>query len=115
MSNIWFPLPVALFLRRVVNVLSTLSITHHYLFPLPLRSTGADPVKNSTQDDPSPSSPWAGRILQSMNRLRQQEVERHVSPLENSLLDRILQGTVHHFSLNYLWISDSLQLSFLIA
>ncbi|KAI0247586.1 Alpha/Beta hydrolase protein [Lactifluus subvellereus] len=33
MSNIWFPAPVALFLRRVVNVLSTVSITHHYLLP----------------------------------------------------------------------------------
>ena len=38
MSNVWVPLPVALFLRRVVNVISTLFITHHYLFPLPPRS-----------------------------------------------------------------------------
>jgi len=100
MSNIWFPLPVALFLRRVVNVLSTLSITHHYLFPLPLRPTGADSDKN-TQDDPSPSSPWAGRILQSLNRLRQQEAERHVLPLENSSLGHILQGTVPYIILAY--------------
>jgi hypothetical protein len=107
MSNIWFPLPVALFLRRVVNVLSTLSITHHYLFPLPPRSTGADSDKNA-HDYPSPSSPWAGRILQSLNRLRHQEAERHVLPLENGLLDHILQGTVQNFSLNYLWIWDSL-------
>lgn len=96
MSNIWFPLPVALFLRRVVNVLSTLSITHHYLFPLPPRSTGAGSDKNA-QDYPSPSSPWAGRILQSLNRLGQQEAERHVLPLEKSLLGHIFQGTVHRF------------------
>jgi triacylglycerol lipase len=113
MSNIWFPLPVALFLRRVVNVLSTLSITHvthHYLFPLPPRSTGADSDKNA-QDYTSPSSLWAGRILQSLNRIRQQEAERHVVPLEKCLLDHILQGTVHNFSLNYLWIWDSLTAS----
>ncbi|KAI0292675.1 Alpha/Beta hydrolase protein [Multifurca ochricompacta] len=41
MSNIWLPVPVALFVRRVVNVLSSLSITHHYL--LPSRSSDPDP------------------------------------------------------------------------
>jgi hypothetical protein len=41
MSNIWFPVPVALFLRRVVNLLSTISITHHYL--LPSRSSDQNP------------------------------------------------------------------------
>ena len=41
MNNIWFPVPVALFLRRVVNVLSTVSITHHYL--LPSRSSDLEP------------------------------------------------------------------------
>jgi hypothetical protein len=102
MSNIWSPLPVTLFLRRVVNVLSTLSITHHYLFPLPPRSTGAD-FDKIAQGDPSHSSPWAGRVLQSLNRHGQQEAERHVLPLENSLLDHILQGTVQNFSLNYLF------------
>lgn len=102
MSNIWFPLPVTLFLRRVVNVLSTLSITHHYLFPLPARSTGVD-SENNGQDDPSHSSPWAGRVLQSLNRLGPQEPERHVIPLQNSLLDHIFQGTVQNFSLNHLF------------
>lgn len=101
MSNIWFPLPVALFLRRVVNVLSTLSITHHYLFPSPPRSTNADSEKNA-QDDPSHSSPWVGRVPQSLNRLGQHGVERHVLPPEISLLDHILQGTVQNFGPNYL-------------
>src|SRR6266404_7383796 len=95
MNNIWFPLPVALFIRRAVNVLSTLSITHHYLFPLPPQSTGADTGKNA-KDHSFLSSPWPGRIPQSPNRPRQQEAERHVLPCvtiaENNLID-ILQGT----------------------
>lgn len=109
MSNIWFPLPVALFLRRVVNLFSSLSITHHYLVHLPPRSTGADSEK-IPQDNPSRSSPWAGRVLQSLNRLGQQETERHVLSLENSLFDPILQGTVQNISLNNLF-----NFSFLIA
>ncbi|KAI0076756.1 alpha/beta-hydrolase [Panus rudis PR-1116 ss-1] len=31
MQNIWFPIPVAVLFRRLVNVVSTLSISHHYL------------------------------------------------------------------------------------
>ncbi|THH12923.1 hypothetical protein EW146_g7241 [Bondarzewia mesenterica] len=31
--GVWFPVPVGVFLRRVVNVISTLGITHHYLLP----------------------------------------------------------------------------------
>ena len=91
MGNIRFPLPVTLFLRRVVNVVSALSITHHYLFPLPQRSTCAY-SDQSAQNDPSPPSPWAGRALPSLNG-RQREAERQVLPLENSLLDNIVQGT----------------------
>ena len=33
MSNIWFPVPVATLFRRLVNVISTASIAHHYLLP----------------------------------------------------------------------------------
>ena len=95
MSNIWFPLPVALFLRRVVNVISTLSITHHYLFPFPPRSTGAD-TDNSVECLLSPSSPWAGRVHPYPNGQPREEADRHVLPwatiVENGLLDRILQG-----------------------
>ena len=93
MSNIWFPVPVSLFLRRVVNVLSTLSITHHYLFPLPPRPTGADTDKNAG-GHPFSSSPWTVRFLDGP---RQQEAERHVLPwariMENSFLNHIRQGT----------------------
>ncbi|KAI0312827.1 Alpha/Beta hydrolase protein [Amylostereum chailletii] len=45
MNSIWFPVPVALFLRRVVNVLSTLSIAHHYL-----PNERAQELSNSRQD-----------------------------------------------------------------
>ena len=85
MSNIWFPLPVALFLRRVVNVLSTLSITHHYLLP-PRQSTD----KNDSDLPPSPSpSQCAGRIQWGNGR---QEDERTWSTIVDNGLDGILQG-----------------------
>jgi hypothetical protein len=32
-STIWFPVPVATLFRRLVNVISTASIAHHYLLP----------------------------------------------------------------------------------
>jgi triacylglycerol lipase len=75
MNNIWFPVPVSLFFRRVVNVISTLSITHHYL--LRQRSTDG----NGTEVP----SRLASRVL---------EAGRHVpwtTIVENSL-DGILQG-----------------------
>ena len=31
MQTVWFPVPAAAFFRRIVNVVSTLSISHHYL------------------------------------------------------------------------------------
>ena len=31
MQTIWFPIPVGVFFRRLVNVVSTFSISHHYL------------------------------------------------------------------------------------
>jgi hypothetical protein len=99
MSNIWFPLPVALFLRRVVNIISTLSITHHYLFPFPPRSTIAD---NNAEYLPS-SFPCAGRDLPYPNGYPRQVAERNiwVTVVENRLLDRILQG-MDFFARNYL-------------
>ena len=92
MSNIWVPLPVALFLRRVVNVISTLSITHHYLFPLPPRSV-ADTDKIA-ECRPSPSSPWVDRIPypNGRRRRRQEDVLPRATIVENGLLDHILQG-----------------------
>lgn len=91
MCNIWVPLPVALFLRRVVNVISTLSITHHYLFPLPPRS-GPDTDKIA-ECRPSPSFPWVDRIPYPNGRRRRQEVVLPWATIvENGLLDRILQG-----------------------
>ncbi|CDO72176.1 hypothetical protein BN946_scf184970.g28 [Trametes cinnabarina] len=42
MQTVWFPLPVAAIFRRIVNVVSTLSISHHYLHSDPEpRSTSA--------------------------------------------------------------------------
>ncbi|KAI8986279.1 Alpha/Beta hydrolase protein [Trametes punicea] len=35
MQTVWFPLPVATLFRRIVNVVSTLSISHHYLQQTP--------------------------------------------------------------------------------
>lgn len=91
MSNIWFPLPVALFLRRVVNIISTLSITHHYLFPFPPRPTIAD---NNAEYRPSPSFSRVGRDLQCRDGRPRQVAERNVwvTVVENGLLDRILHG-----------------------
>lgn len=83
MSNIWFPVPVALFFRRVVNVLSTLSITHHYL--LPRRSTSAE------KHGPEFQSQRADRVLLGDG---QSDADRYVlwtTIVENSL-DDILQG-----------------------
>ncbi|KAI0373778.1 alpha/beta-hydrolase [Pilatotrama ljubarskyi] len=36
MQTVWFPVPVAAFFRRIVNVVSTLSISHHYLHQPPM-------------------------------------------------------------------------------
>ncbi|KAH9059938.1 alpha/beta-hydrolase [Lactarius vividus] len=54
MSTIWLPVPVATLFRRLVNVISTASIAHHYL--LPSRSRPA------SEHDRSPRS--ACRVLQ---------------------------------------------------
>jgi len=81
MSNVWLPVPVALFVRRVANVLSSLSITHHYL--LPPRSTDTNGIELPTK--------WATRVQRSNGR---HEAERRVSWLtivKNSL-DDLLQG-----------------------
>jgi hypothetical protein len=81
MSNIWFPVPVALFLRRVVNVLSTLSITHHYL--LPQRSTD--------KLGPEIQSPRADRALLENGRSDAERFVRWKTIAENGL-HGILQG-----------------------
>ena len=42
MQTVWFPVPVAALFRRIVNVVSTLSISHHYLHQPP---ADADPPR----------------------------------------------------------------------
>ena len=83
MSNIWFPVPVALFLRRVVNVLSTLSITHHYL--LPQRSTNKHSYASECQSQP------ADRVMLGNRRPYAEKYVAWTTIVENSL-DGILQG-----------------------
>ncbi|KAI0351390.1 alpha/beta-hydrolase [Trametes cingulata] len=43
MQTVWFPVPVAALFRRIVNVVSTLSISHHYLHQPP---TDAEPRRS---------------------------------------------------------------------
>jgi triacylglycerol lipase len=81
MSNIWFPVPIALFFRRVVNVLSTISITHHYL--LPRRST--------EKHDPELQSQRADRVLLANGQLDAERYALWTTIVENGL-DSILQG-----------------------
>ena len=83
MSNIWFPVPVALFLRRVVNVLSTLSITHHYL--LPQRSTDKYSYAREHQSHP------ADKVMLGNRRPYAENDVMWTTIVENSL-DGILQG-----------------------
>lgn len=62
MNTVWFPIPVSLFLRRVVNVISTLGITHHYLHTRPevdqLEGPDARNGGNSNIGDRRVSSCW---------------------------------------------------------
>ena len=62
MNTVWFPIPVSLFLRRVVNVISTLGITHHYLHTRPevdqLEGPDARNGGNSNIGDRRVSSRW---------------------------------------------------------
>jgi len=83
MSNIWFPVPVALFLRRVVNVLSTLSITHHYL--LPQRSTDKHSYASEHQSHP------ADKVMMGNRRPYTESYVMWTTIVENNL-DGILQG-----------------------
>ena len=83
MSNIWFPVPVALFLRRVVNVLSTLSITHHYL--LPHQSTDKHSYASELQPQP------ADKVMLGNRRPYAESYVMWTTIMENSL-DGILQG-----------------------
>jgi len=83
MSNVWFPVPVALFVRRVVNLLSSLSITHHYLLP---------PRSTIDKNGPELPSQWATRVQRSKGR---HEAERRVSWLTivEKSLDDLLQAS----------------------
>ena len=83
MSNIWFPVPVALFLRRVLNILSTLSITHHYL--LPQRSTNRHSYANELRSQP------ADRVMSGNRRSYAESYVMWTTIIENNL-DGILQG-----------------------
>lgn len=51
MQSLWLPAPVVVLLRRVVNVVSTLSISHHYLQPRgqPASQPGDDAQQYSTK------------------------------------------------------------------
>lgn len=75
MSNIWFPVPVALFFRRVVNLLSTISITHHYLLP----------SRSSDQSLPGLESERAGKVWSQQDYVTWRMI------MENGW-DSILQG-----------------------
>jgi hypothetical protein len=90
MSSIWFPVPVALFLRRVVNVLSTLSITHHYL--LPQRSTDKHGHELQSQR--------AERVLLENGRSNGERYVLWTTIVENGL-DNILQG-MYALTCNYI-------------
>ncbi|EMD39653.1 hypothetical protein CERSUDRAFT_132132 [Gelatoporia subvermispora B] len=50
MQNIWFPVPVVLFLRRLINVVSTLSVSQQYLSR---RSLVEDQPKHANRDLPA--------------------------------------------------------------
>lgn len=55
MQTIWFPIPVALFFRRLVNVVSTFSISHHYLQH---RYIKQDPESDGSGPRACPTSSW---------------------------------------------------------
>ncbi|KAI9507780.1 alpha/beta-hydrolase [Russula earlei] len=98
MSNIWFPLPVASLLRRIVNVLSSLSITHPYLLPTP----------STDKNSPERTSHWATRIQWWGGR---HEAQGHVpwtTIVENGLGD-ILQASSGNLSVP--WFHRSARLS----
>ena len=95
MSNIWFPVPVALFLRRVLNILSTLSITHHYL--LPQRSTSRHSHASELRSQP------ADRVMLGNRRPYAESYIMWTAIVENSL-DGILQGV---YALNFFFFAKA--------
>jgi len=99
MSNIWFPVPVALFLRRVVNVLSTLSITHHYL--LPHRSTDKHSYASELQSQP------ADKVMLGNRRPYAESYVMWTTIMENSL-DGILQGVYALFFFFFFFFCQSM-------
>ncbi|GJE92665.1 hypothetical protein PsYK624_088200 [Phanerochaete sordida] len=58
MQTIWFPAPVGVLFRRLVNVVSSLSISHHYLAQ---RSEGSDPNASSATVKILAWLPWTAR------------------------------------------------------
>ncbi|CAL1713596.1 unnamed protein product [Somion occarium] len=46
MHTIWFPAPVVVLFRRLVNVVSTFSISHHYLRQRPISNPDAEPPRS---------------------------------------------------------------------
>ncbi|KAH9043480.1 alpha/beta-hydrolase [Lactarius deliciosus] len=84
MSAIWLPVPVATLFRRLVNLISTASIAHHYL--LPSRSCPAP------EHDLDPRS--ACRVLRENGR---QDVGAYASPGKTGAaggLDGFLQASI---------------------
>ncbi|KAH9950676.1 alpha/beta-hydrolase [Amylocystis lapponica] len=56
MSTIWFPAPVVLLFRRLVNVVSSVSISHQYL--LQRAQTEAEAAGGDDQDTRAPAGLW---------------------------------------------------------
>ncbi|KAI0265592.1 hypothetical protein BC834DRAFT_1033030 [Gloeopeniophorella convolvens] len=91
MNTLWVPVPVALFFRRVVNVLSTVSITHHYLLP-----------REPAHPEPAPVPLPAGRAsalrrLDELWRSADAAAGAGIPPLRARMetrLDSILNGTL---------------------
>jgi triacylglycerol lipase len=89
MSNIiWFPVPVATLFRRLVNVISTASIAHHYL--LPSRSLPASD-DSPEQHDFDPRS--ACRVLWENGSQGAGAVHASLKKTGEDSLDGFLKGT----------------------
>ncbi len=101
MSNIWFPVPVATLFRRLLNVISTASIAHHYL--LPSRSLAVSDDLPEHELDPRS----ACRILRENGR--QDVGAAHAPPRTTGAdgLDGFLKGTCWRQPLHSLGVLTS--------
>ena len=89
MSNIvWFPVPVATLFRRLVNVISTASIAHHYF--LPSRSSPAFDDSPEHQHDLDPRS--ACRLLRENGSQSTGAVHASLRKTGEDALDGFLKG-----------------------